>query len=96
MERLKTSQDELTSVYNAYNKVTEKPLPSLELNDEKSLKKLLNAVMNRESIAHIQKKKVPKETTELRSLLADVLLLLDSCDIKEIKAKMKKALEKVE
>ena len=39
----------------------------------------------------MQNKKALKESTELRSSLADVLLLLDNCDIKEIKANMKKA-----
>ncbi len=47
--------------------------------------------MNLESVSHIQNKKTLKESTELRSAIADVLLLLDGCDIKIIKAEMKKA-----
>lgn len=91
MQRLKDSQETLTLIYNAYNKVATKPLPPLEVDDAEVLKKLLDTVMNRESISHIQHKKTVKESTELRSALADVLLLLDDCDIKEIKANMKKA-----
>ncbi|WP_019028007.1 hypothetical protein [Colwellia piezophila] len=92
MQRLKESQETLTLIYNAYNKVTVSPLAELEIDDAEVLKKMLNTVMNRESISHIQNKKTLKESTELRSALADVLLLLDNCDIKEIKANMKKAM----
>ena len=91
MQRLKESQEALTLIYNTYNAVATKPLTPLEVDDAESLNKLLNAVMNRESVSHIQNKKSLKESTELRSALADVLLLLDNCDIKEIKANMKKA-----
>ena len=91
MERLKESQALLTLNYNAYNKATTKPLAPLDVNDEAQLKELLNTVMNRESISHIQHKKALKESAELRSAIADVLLLLDGCDIKEIKAAMRKA-----
>ncbi|KGJ95885.1 hypothetical protein [Colwellia psychrerythraea] len=91
MQRLKESQEALTLIYNAYNDVAESPLKPLNVDDEEELKKLLNTVMNRESISHIQNKKTLKESTELRSALADVLLLHDNCDIKEIKANMKKA-----
>ncbi|MBU2870588.1 hypothetical protein [Colwellia sp. E2M01] len=91
MKRLKEAQEALIVIYNAYNQVTSNPLADLDVNDEAALKKLLNTVMNRESIAHMQHKKALKESTELRSCIADVLLLLDDCDIKEIKASMKKA-----
>ncbi len=91
MERLKESQEALTLIYNAYNDVATNPLPQLKIDDEDVLKKLLNTVMNRESVSHMQKKKMPKESAELRSSIADVLLLLDNCDIKQIKANMKKA-----
>jgi len=96
MERLKESQEALTLIYNAYNDVATNPLPSLKIDDEDVLKKLLNTVMNRESVSHMQKKKMPKESAELRSSIADVLLLLDNCDIKEIKANMKKSTTPVE
>ena len=91
MQRLKESQEALTLIYNAYNEVATKPLAPLDIDDEDGLKKLLNTVMNRESVSHIQNKKTLKESTELRSSIADVLLLLDGCDIKEIKAAMRKA-----
>ena len=91
MQRLKESQEALTLIYNAYNEVATNPLPPLDIDDEEGLKKLLDTVMNRESISHIQNKKALKESTELRSSIADVLLLLDGCDIKEIKAAMRKA-----
>jgi hypothetical protein len=91
MERLKESQEALTLIYNAYNEVAPSPLAPLDIGDEAALKKLLNTVMNRESVSHMKNKKALKESTELRSSLADVLLLLDNCDIKEIKANMKKA-----
>lgn len=91
MQRLKDSQAALTLIYNDYNNVTTNPLAPLKVNDVDELKKLLNTVMNRESISHMQNTKAPKESTELRSSLADVLLLLDDCDIQEIKANMKKA-----
>lgn len=91
MQRLKESQEALTLIYNAYNEVATNPLAPLDIDDEAGLKKLLDTVMNRESISHIQNKKTLKESTELRSSIADVLLLLDGCDIKEIKAAMKKA-----
>lgn len=93
MERLKSSQETLAQNYAAYNAVASKMLPELELDNESALKKLLDTVMNRESIAHTKKIKVPKEGGELRSSIADVLLLLDNCDIKEIKAKMKRDTE---
>jgi hypothetical protein len=91
MERLKESQEALTLIYTAYNKAALMPLATLDVNDEPTLKKMLNTVMNRESIAHMQHTKILKQSSELRSSLADVLLLLDNCDIKEIKAAMKKA-----
>ena len=91
MKRLKESQEALTLIYNAYNEVAANPLAPLDINDEDCLKKLLNTVMNRESVSHIQNKKTLKESSELRSSIADVLLLLDGCDIKEIKAAMRKA-----
>ena len=91
MQRLKESQEALTLIYNAYNEVAANPLAPLYINDEDCLKKLLNTVMNRESVSHIQNKKTLKESSELRSSIADVLLLLDGCDIKEIKAAMRKA-----
>jgi hypothetical protein len=91
MQRLKESQDALTVIYEKYNQATSHPLAPLNVDDADSLNKLLNTVMNRESISHIQNKKALKESTELRTLLADVLLLLDNCDIKQIKANMKKA-----
>jgi hypothetical protein len=91
MQRLKQAQDALTVIYEKYNQATPHPLAPLDVNDAKLLNKLLNTVMNRESIAHIQNKKALKESSELRTLLADVLLLLDNCDIKQIKANMKKA-----
>jgi len=91
MTRLKESQAALTLTYNAYNDAAIKPLAPLNVDDEESLKALLNGVMNRESISHMQHKKPAKKSIELRSCLADVLLLLDDCDIQEIKANMKKA-----
>jgi hypothetical protein len=91
MERLKESQKALALIYKAYNEVAINPLVSLNIDDEAVLKKLLDTVMNRESVLHMQNKKILKESTELRSAIADVLLLLDGCDIKEIKAEMKKA-----
>lgn len=91
MERLKESQEALTLNYQAYNKVATNSLPPLEVDNENSLKELLNTVMNRESVSHMQNKKALKESAELRSSIADVLLLLDGCDIKEIKAAMRKA-----
>ena len=91
MKRLKEAQQTLATIYKAYNDKDANPLPDLNVDDEPDLKKLLNTVMNRESIAHMQKRKACKESTELRSSIADVLLLLDNCDIKEIKENMKKA-----
>lgn len=91
MKRLKESQAVLIVNYNAYNQAATKPLAPIDVNDEGQLKELLNTVMNRESIAHMQHKKALKESADLRSAIADVLLLLDGCDIKEIKAAMKKA-----
>jgi len=91
MERLKESQAVLALNYKAYNEIATTPLTPLDINDEELLKKLLNTVMNRESVSHMQNKKTFKESAELRSSIADVLLLLDGCDIKEIKAAMRKA-----
>lgn len=91
MERLIESQEQLTKNYEAYNKVAPKPLAPLEVDNEDALKKLLNTLMNRESVSHMQNKKALPQSAELRSALADVLLLLDGCDIKEIKAAMKKS-----
>lgn len=91
MERLKESQVVLTQHYKAYNIATTNHLSPLDVNDEALLKVLLNTVMNRESISHMKNKKALKESAELRSAIADVLLLLDGCDIKEIKAAMRKA-----
>ncbi|MEW6989998.1 hypothetical protein AADZ91_04845 [Colwelliaceae bacterium 6441] len=89
MERLQKAQYTLTENYKAYNDVATAPLKALDINDEVALKALLDTLMNRESVSHIQHKKPLKESTELRSAIADVLLLLDGCDIKIIKAEMK-------
>ncbi|ALO34895.1 hypothetical protein CMT41_09315 [Colwellia sp. MT41] len=91
MQRLRESQQALTLIYNAYNDAATKSLAPLDIDDAEVLKKLLDTVMNRESVSHMQNKKTLKESTALRSAIADVLLLLDHCDIKEIKANMKKS-----
>mgnify|MGYP007014081930 CR=1 FL=1 len=88
MERLKNSQEKLVQAYNAYQLVSTKALAPLDVNDKVELTKLLDVEIKRVSLASIQKTKTPKESDLLRSAIADVLLLLDGFDIKEIKAKM--------
>lgn len=93
MERLTQAQASLSEAYASYNDASEKKLPTIDTNDSETLKALLEVVQNREAIAFIQKnqKRVPKESTELKRLLADVMLLLDGVDFKEIKANSNKA-----
>tara|TARA_R110000764_G_scaffold20682_3_gene52948 strand:+ start:401 stop:619 length:219 start_codon:yes stop_codon:yes gene_type:complete len=68
-------------------------LPAIDADDNETLKALLEVIQNREAIAYVQKvkKSIPTEVTELKRLLADVMLLLDGVDIKAIKAKNKVA-----
>jgi hypothetical protein len=68
-------------------------LPAIDADDSETLKALLEVIQNREAIAYVQKvkKSIPTEVTELKRLLADVMLLLDGVDIKAIKAKNKAA-----
>jgi DNA-directed RNA polymerase subunit F len=91
MERLAEAQAELVAIYSLYNAASEKKLPDIDPNDNETLKKLLGVIQNREAIAYVQKvkKALPREVTELKRLLADVMLLLDGVDIKEIKARNK-------
>jgi len=91
MERLIESQESLALIYKKYNEIAATPLAPLNMDDEDALKTLLNTVMNRESVSNMKNKKPAKESAELRSSIADVLLLLDGCDIQEIKANMKKS-----
>lgn len=93
MERLKEAQASLIATYSLYNAASEKPLPTIDVDDNDTLKTLLEVIQNREAIAYVQKnkKRIPSEVTELKRLLADVMLLLDGVDIKAIKAKSKVA-----
>lgn len=89
MERLQKAQQDLADVYEQYNTVSEKQLPPIDTSDSEILKAVLEVVQNREAIAYVQKnpKNIPTEATELKRLLADVMLLLDGVDLKAIKAK---------
>lgn len=93
MERLKEAQASLITTYSLYNAASEKKLPAIDANDTETLKALLEVIQNREAIAYVQKVKniIPTEVTELKRLLADVMLLLDGVDIKILKAKSKVA-----
>ncbi|MFT5814708.1 MAG: hypothetical protein ACI9VT_002470, partial [Psychroserpens sp.] len=79
MERLKEAQASLITTYSLYNAASEKKLPAIDANDTETLKALLEVIQNREAIAYVQKVKniIPTEVTELKRLLADVMLLLD-------------------
>ena len=87
MQRLKESQEALTLIYDAYNDVATNPLAPLDIDAGLAA----GDGSNVGSVLYIQNKKALKESTELRSSIADVLLLLDGCDIKEIKAAMRRA-----
>lgn len=91
MERLVEAQASLVAIYSLYNAASEKELPAIDANDTDTLKALLEVIQNREAIAYVQKvkKTIPSEVSELKRLLADVMLLLDGVDVKEIKAKAK-------
>ncbi|NQZ79946.1 MAG: hypothetical protein HRT52_02905 [Colwellia sp.] len=90
MERLIQAQDDLQVSYDAFNELMVKKLPPLLLSNVDSLKSLLEIVIRRESKSVLKKEKYPnKPSAELRKLLADVLLLNDDVDIKQIKAKAK-------
>lgn len=91
MDRLIKSQEALIQAYEAYSQVSTYTLAPLKVNDTVALKKLLDIEIKRVSLASIQKTKIPKESDVIRSAIADVLLLLDGFDIKEIKAKMNAA-----
>lgn len=89
MERLAEAQESLAAIYAQYNDVSEKKLPPIDTNDSEILKAVLEVIQNREAIAYVHKSKksIPTEATELKRLLADVMLLLDGVDLKAIKAK---------
>jgi len=90
MERLIKAQDELQASYDSFNERMEKKLPPLILSDVESLKSLLDIVIRRESHCVLKKEKYPnKASAELRKFIADVLLLNDHVDFKQIKAKAK-------
>ncbi|ASP47527.1 hypothetical protein [Cognaticolwellia beringensis] len=91
MKRLEEAQASLITTYSLYNAASEKKLPAIDANDTETLKTLLEVIQNREAIAYVQKvkKSIPTEVTELKRLLADVMLLLDGVDIKILKAKNK-------
>ncbi|SEL48762.1 hypothetical protein SAMN05216262_11223 [Colwellia chukchiensis] len=91
MERLKEAQANLIATYSLYNAASEKALPEIDVDDSETLKALLDVIKNREAIAYVQKAKktIPSEVSELKRLLADVMLLLDGVDIKAIKANSK-------
>ncbi|MBA6328180.1 hypothetical protein H4J46_09555 [Colwellia sp. MB02u-6] len=91
MERLKQAQASLVTTYSLYNVASEQKLPPIDADDTNTLKALLDVIQKREAIAYVQKikKSIPTEVTELKRLLADVMLLLDGVDIKVLKAKSK-------
>lgn len=95
MKRLAEAKANLVTIYALYNVASAKPLPEINLDDETTLKKLLDVIQRREALAYVQKNKkaIPKEVTELKRSLADVMLLLDGVDIMEIKAKNKVTVE---
>ena len=91
MKRLEEAQASLVATYALYNVASEKKLPAIDPDDTETLSALLDVIQNREAIAYVQKikKSIPTEVTELKRLLADVMLLLDGVDIKILKAKSK-------
>lgn len=90
MNRLKKAEEELAIIYDSFNEGLEKKLPALVLSEPESMDKLLTIVIRRESMAVLKKVKYQtKQSTELRRLLADVLLLNDDVDVKKIKANSK-------
>lgn len=91
MKRLEEAQASLVATYALYNTASEKKLPAIDPDDTETLSALLDVIQNREAIAYVQKikKSIPTEVTELKRLLADVMLLLDGVDIKILKAKSK-------
>ncbi|TWX65154.1 hypothetical protein [Colwellia sp. C1TZA3] len=93
MERLTQAQASLITTYSLYNVASEQKLPPIDANNTDTLKALLDVIQKREAMAYVQKikKSIPTEVTELKRLLADVMLLLDGVDIKALKAKSKVA-----
>ena len=91
MKRLEEAQASLVATYALYNTASEKKLPAIDPDDTETLSALLDVIQNREAIAYVQKikKSIPTKVTELKRLLADVMLLLDGVDIKILKAKSK-------
>lgn len=91
MKRLEEAQASLVATYALYSAASEKKLPAIDPDDTETLRALLDVIHNREAIAYVQKikKSIPTEVTELKRLLADVMLLLDGVDIKILKAKSK-------
>ena len=93
MKRLTQAKTNLVTTYTVFNADSKKKLPALDVNNEQSLKKLLDIIYRRETLAYVKKDKrsVPKEAVELKRSLADVLLLLDGFDMQKLKESNKNA-----
>ena len=84
MERLLQSQENLQNEFKKYNNQTEHKLPPLVVNDATNLISLLNMVTARELRANRKRDKNQPAGTMLKSAIADVMLLLDGFDMKQL------------
>ncbi|GIU02602.1 MULTISPECIES: hypothetical protein [Shewanella] len=91
-KRLVEAIDVLTTEYNKYSNAALKQLPALETKDNEALEKLLEVVLLRESLSQRTTSKAPA-SIKLRASIADVILLNDDFDRKQISANANAAME---
>ena len=91
-KRLAEAIDVVTIEYEKYSKAAVKPLPELETKNNDSLERLLEVVLLRESLSQRTTSKAPA-SIKLRASIADVILLNDDFDRKQISANANAAIE---
>ncbi|MCL1066440.1 hypothetical protein L2735_06410 [Shewanella olleyana] len=83
--RVDEAIESLIAEYDKYSQAADKKLPPLDIKDSESLEKLLEVVLLRESLSQRTTKKAPA-SVKLRAAIADLILLNDNFDRKQISA----------
>ncbi|WP_371186075.1 hypothetical protein [Thalassotalea maritima] len=97
MERLKEAQQRVLELYSEYAEQLNIRDKVLDIDDVNAIEKAFNAVYQKDAFATRTKTRFPRTLTQnLRTAFADLLLLMDGKDIKQMKHNKNKSQEEEE
>ncbi|WP_371374624.1 hypothetical protein [Thalassotalea aquiviva] len=86
MERIESVKSQIDELYVEYYTKLGKPAPEVDLDDPKSVEKAFEKVFNADYKATRNKTSFPRSVAlNLRKAFADLLLLMEGKDIKDVK-----------